>query len=141
MEKQYHERVKSNQWKPTVLVDYTENGMGNVDTPNHNLLHAEAKHKHASWRSKTHLLTLFKFILVNSSSLFSLLETPRKFHKHSKYIRELVDEIKKQLIMKKQTLKKQIRIERNQRYKKSQMKRKSKNNAADCKLFSQNQSK
>jgi len=124
MEKQHRERVKSNQLKPKVLVDYTENGMGNVDTANHNLVDGEAKHKHAGWR-RTHLLTLFKFIIVNSWIIYSHLDTSRKLYKQPKYIRELVDEIKMQEIMKKETSsKKEMRIERNKRYKTQ----KSKNN-------------
>jgi len=65
MQKQFKEDTKSMKFVPSIAKDYTENGMGNVDSFNASLVKNEPTHKNFVWR-RTHFLTLMRICLVNS---------------------------------------------------------------------------
>ena len=69
MQRQNKERKKSEKYVPSVAKDYTEKGMGHVDTFNADLSRSEAKHKNFVWR-RTIFLSLLKIVLVNSWIFF-----------------------------------------------------------------------
>ncbi len=113
-QRQHKEHEKTPKLVPAVVADYTENGMGHVDTFNHLLSIENPQHKNWCWR-RTHFVSLIKITLVNIHVFYNTLTRQNLTHKQ--ILSQLAKELRSRVEMHKNLLKKKKRSERNQRYK------------------------